>query len=162
MLPNLELKRLNGEIEHLDDYLGKVLLIVNVASQCGFTSQYAGLQSIFSEFKDRGFVVLGFPCNQFGGQEPGNSSEIAQFCTTRYDIQFPLFEKIDVNGSDAHPLFEYLKQAAPGFLGTEAIKWNFTKFLVGRTGQVIRRYGSADTPASIAKDIENALSQNTE
>jgi glutathione peroxidase len=162
MLPNLELKRLNGEIEHLDDYLGKVLLIVNVASQCGFTSQYAGLQSIFSEFKDRGFVVLGFPCNQFGGQEPGNSSEIAQFCTTRYDIQFPLFEKIDVNGSDANPLFEYLKQAAPGFLGTEAIKWNFTKFLVGRTGQVIRRYGSADTPASIAKDIENALSQNTE
>lgn len=162
MLPNLELKRLNGEIEHLDDYLGKVLLIVNVASQCGFTSQYAGLQSIFSEFKDRGFVVLGFPCNQFGGQEPGNSSEIAQFCTTRYDIQFPLFEKIDVNGSGAHPLFEYLKQAAPGFLGTEAIKWNFTKFLVGRTGQVIRRYGSADTPASMAKDIENALNQNTE
>lgn len=162
MLPNLELKRLHGEKEHLHDYLGKVLLIVNVASQCGFTSQYAGLQSIFSEFKDRGFVVLGFPCNQFGGQEPGNSSEIAQFCTARYDIQFPLFEKIDVNGSGAHPLFEYLKQAAPGFLGTEAIKWNFTKFLVGRTGQVIRRYGSADTPASIAKDIENELSQNTE
>jgi glutathione peroxidase len=160
MLPNLELKRLNGEIEHLHDYLGKVLLIVNVASQCGFTSQYTGLQSIFAELKGRGFVVLGFPCNQFGGQEPGNASEIAQFCSTRYDLQFPLFEKIDVNGSNAHPLYEYLKQAAPGFLGTEAIKWNFTKFLVDRSGQVIRRYGSADTPASIAKDVEKALNQN--
>jgi len=157
MLPNSKLTRLNGDTEQMSDYIGKVLLIVNVASRCGFTSQYAGLQSIYTQFQDRGFEVLGFPCNQFGGQEPGSSTEIEQFCNTRYQTTFPLFEKTDVNGENAHPLFKYLKHAAPGFLGTEAIKWNFTKFLVNRKGQVLRRYGSADDPASIANDIQKAL-----
>lgn len=157
MLPNVNLTRLNGETEQMHDYIGKVLLIVNVASRCGFTGQYTGLQSLYAQFQDRGLEVLGFPCNQFGGQEPGTASEIEQFCNTSYQVNFPMFEKTDVNGSAAHPLFEYLKHGAPGILGTEAIKWNFTKFLVDRKGQVIRRYGSADTPASIASDIEKAL-----
>jgi glutathione peroxidase len=157
MLPNIKLTRLNGDTEQTNDYIGKVLLIVNVASRCGFTSQYAGLQSIYAQFQDSGFEVLGFPCNQFGGQEPGSATEIEQFCSTRYQTTFPLFEKTDVNGENAHPLFQFLKQSAPGILGTEAIKWNFTKFLVDRQGQVIRRYGSADDPASIAKDTQKAL-----
>lgn len=162
MLPNISLTRLNGDTEQMHDYIGNVLLVVNVASRCGFTSQYAGLQTIYSQFHDRGFEVLGFPCNQFGGQEPGNAAEIEQFCSTRYQVSFPLFEKTDVNGNSAHPLFEYLKHAAPGILGTEAIKWNFTKFLVDRKGQVLRRYGSADDPASIASDIQKALNQSPE
>ena len=157
MLPNINLTRLNGDTEHMTDYAGKVLLIVNVASHCGFTSQYAGLQSIYAQFQDRGFEVLAFPCNQFGGQEPGSAAEIQQFCSTRYQTSFPLFEKTDVNGENAHPLFKYIKHAAPGILGTEAIKWNFTKFLVDRKGQVLCRYGSADDPSSIAKDIQKAL-----
>lgn len=157
MLPNISLTRLNGATEQMNDYAGKVLLIVNVASRCGFTSQYAGLQNIYTQFQDRGFEVLAFPCNQFGGQEPGSASEIEQFCSTRYQTSFPLFEKTDVNGENAHPLFKYIKHAAPGILGTEAIKWNFTKFLVDRKGQVVRRYGSAEDPASIAKDIQKAL-----
>ena len=157
MLPNIELTRLNGDTEQMHDYIGKVLLIVNVASHCGFTSQYAGLQRIYAQFQDRGFEVLGFPCNQFGGQEPGSATEIEQFCSTRYQTTFPLFEKTDVNGANAHPLFKYLKHAAPGILGTEAIKWNFTKFLLDRNGRVICRYGSADDPASIANDIQKAL-----
>jgi glutathione peroxidase len=157
MLPNLSLTRLNGETEQMNDYAGKVLLIVNVASHCGFTGQYASLQSIYAQFHDGGFEVLGFPCNQFGGQEPGSAAEIEQFCSMRYQTTFPLFEKTDVNGENSHPLFKFLKHAAPGILGTEAIKWNFTKFLVDRKGQVIRRYGSADDPASIANDIRKAL-----
>jgi glutathione peroxidase len=157
MLPNIELTRLNGNTEQLHDYIGKVLLIVNVASHCGFTVQYAGLQRIYAQFQDRGFEVLGFPCNQFGGQEPGSATEIEQFCSTRYQTTFPLFEKTDVNGENAHPLFKYLKHAATGIFGTEAIKWNFTKFLVDRQGQVIRRYGSTDDPARIANDIQQAL-----
>jgi glutathione peroxidase len=157
MLPNISLTRLNGDTEEMNDYAGKVLLIVNVASRCGFTGQYAGLQSIYTQFHDHGFEVLGFPCNQFGGQEPGNAAEIEQFCSTRYQASFPLFVKTDVNGNNAHPLFIYLKHAAPGILGTEAIKWNFTKFLVDRKGLVLRRYGSADDPASIANDIQKAL-----
>jgi glutathione peroxidase len=157
MLPNISLARLNGDTEQMSDYAGKVLLIVNVASYCGFTSQYAGLQSIYAQFQDRGFEVLAFPCNQFGGQEPGSATEIEQFCSTRYQATFPLFEKTGVNGDNAHPLFKYLKHAAPGILGTEAIKWNFTKFLVDRKGQVLRRYGSADDPASIANDIQKVL-----
>ena len=157
MLPNISLTRLNGETEQMSDYAGKVLLIVNVASRCGFTNQYAGLQNIYAQFLDRGFEVLGFPCNQFGGQEPGSATEIEQFCSTRYQTTFPLFEKTDVNGENAHPLFKYIKHAAPGILGTEAIKWNFTKFLVDRQGQVVRRYGSADDPASIAGDIQKIL-----
>jgi glutathione peroxidase len=130
---------------------------VNVASRCGFTNQYAGLQNIYAQFQDRGLKVLGFPCNQFGGQEPGSATEIEQFCSTRYQTTFPLFEKTDVNGENAHPLYKYIKHAAPGILGTEAIKWNFTKFLVDRQGQVVRRYGSADDPASIANDIQKIL-----
>jgi glutathione peroxidase len=157
MLPNISLTRLNGDTEQMNDYAGKVLLIVNVASRCGFTGQYTGLQSIYTQFQDRGFEVLAFPCNQFGGQEPGSATEIEQFCSTRYQTSFPLFEKTDVNGENAHPLFKYIKHAAPGILGTEAIKWNFTKFLVDRKGQVLRRYGSADDPASIANDIHKAL-----
>lgn len=157
MLPNISLTRLNGDTEQMSDYAGKVLLIVNVASRCGFTGQYAGLQRIYTEFHDRGFEVLGFPCNQFGGQEPGSATEIQQFCSSSYQTSFPLFEKTDVNGGNAHPLFKYIKHAAPGILGTEAIKWNFTKFLVDRKGQVLRRYGSADDPASIANDIQKAL-----
>jgi glutathione peroxidase len=157
MLPNISLTRLNGDTEQMNDYAGKVLLIVNVASRCGFTGQYAGLQSIYAQFQDRGFEVLAFPCNQFGGQEPGSAAEIEQFCSMRYQASFPLFEKTDVNGDNAHPLFKYIKHAAPGILGTEAIKWNFTKFLVDRKGQVVRRYGSADDPASIANDIQKAL-----
>ncbi len=157
MLPNISLTRLNGDTEQMNDYAGKVLLIVNVASRCGFTGQYAGLQSIYAQFRDRGFEVLAFPCNQFGGQEPGSATEIEQFCSTRYQTSFPLFEKTVVNGDNAHHLFKYVKHAAPGILGTEAIKWNFTKFLVDRKGQVIRRYGSADDPASIANDIQRAL-----
>ena len=157
MLPNISLTRLNGDTEKMNDYAGKVLLIVNVASRCGFTGQYAGLQSIYAQFQDRGFEVLAFPCNQFGGQEPGSAAEIEQFCSTRYQTSFPLFEKADVNGDNAHPLFKYIKHAAPGILGTEAIKWNFTKFLVDRKGQVVRRYGSADDPASIANDIQKIL-----
>jgi glutathione peroxidase len=157
MLPNISLTRLNGETEQMSDYAGKVLLIVNVASRCGFTNQYAGLQNIYAQFQDRGLKVLGFPCNQFGGQEPGSATEIEQFCSTRYRTTFPLFEKTDVNGENAHPLYKYIKHAAPGILGTEAIKWNFTKFLVDRQGQVVRRYGSADDPASIANDIQKIL-----
>jgi glutathione peroxidase len=157
MLPNISLTRLNGDTEQMSDYAGKVLLIVNVASRCGFTGQYAGLQRIYTEFHDRGFEVLGFPCNQFGGQEPGSATEIQHFCSSSYQTSFPLFEKTDVNGDNAHPLFKYIKHAAPGILGTEAIKWNFTKFLVDRKGQVLRRYGSADDPASIANDIQKAL-----
>lgn len=157
MLPNISLTRLNGETEQMSDYAGKVLLIVNVASRCGFTNQYAGLQNIYAQFQDRGFEVLGFPSNQFGGQEPGSATEIEQFCSTRYQTTFPLFEKTDVNGENAHPLFKYIKHAAPGFLGTEAIKWNFTKFLVDRQGQLVRRYGSADDPARIAIDIQKIL-----
>ena len=157
MLPNISLTRLNGDIEQMNDYAGKVLLIVNVASRCGFTGQYASLQSIYAQFRDRGFEVLAFPCNQFGGQEPGSAAEIEQFCSTRYQTSFPLFEKTDVNGENAHPLYKYIKHAAPGIFGTEAIKWNFTKFLVDRQGQVVRRYGSADDPASIANDIQKIL-----
>lgn len=159
MLPNIELKRIDGTTEYTHDYIGKVLLIVNVASHCGFTSQYAGLQALYSRFHADGFEILGFPCNQFGAQEPGNAQDIQAFCSSRYAVDFPLFEKIDVNGNRAHPLFEFLKHAAPGILGTEAIKWNFTKFLVNRKGQVIRRYGSADTPASMANDIQKALTE---
>jgi len=146
-----------GAEQALDGYAGKVLLIVNVASQCGFTPQYRGLEALWRKYGERGLVVLGFPCNQFGHQEPGDEAQIHTFCSTNYDVTFPLFAKVDVNGANAHPLFRALKAAAPGLLGSEAIKWNFTKFLVDRTGKVVRRYGSMDTPASIATDIEALL-----
>lgn len=149
--------RIDGESISLETFKGQLLLIVNTASRCGFTPQYQGLESLYQAFKDQGFTVLGFPCNQFGQQEPGDSTEISNFCTTNFGVSFPLFEKIEVNGQNTHPLFQYLKSAAPGVLGTKAIKWNFTKFLVGRDGKVIKRYPSMTTPESIRKDIQRYL-----
>ena len=147
----------NGEDVSLADKLGKVLLVVNTASKCGFTPQYDGLEALWREYGERGFEVLAFPCNQFGGQEPGSADEIESFCKVNFGLSFPLFAKIDVNGDDATPLYQWLKSEAPGVVGTKAIKWNFTKFLIGRDGKVVRRYGSMDKPASIARDIEALL-----
>ena len=147
----------NGEDVSLADKLGKMLLVVNTASKCGFTPQYDGLESLWREYGSRGFEVLAFPCNQFGGQEPGSADEIESFCKVNFGLSFPLFAKIDVNGDDATPLYQWLKSEAPGVVGTKAIKWNFTKFLIGRDGKVVRRYGSMDKPASIARDIEALL-----
>jgi glutathione peroxidase len=144
---------INGRAQALRRYKGKVLLIVNVASKCGFTPQYAGLEELYRKHRDQGLVVLGFPCDQFGHQEPGDEEEIRNFCSLTYDVTFPMFAKIEVNGDGTHPLYRYLKSAAPGLLGSEAIKWNFTKFLVGRDGRVIRRYASRDTPERIEADI---------
>ena len=148
---------IDGTEADLSSFRGKVLLIVNVASKCGFTPQYTGLESLYEKFKDQGFVVLGFPCNQFGGQEPGTEAEILSFCNLEYGVTFPLFSKIDVNGANAHPLYTYLKSAKPGILGTEAIKWNFTKFLIDRSGEPIRRYAPNDKPEAIETDIQDAL-----
>ena len=148
---------IHGKPVPLDRYKGELLLIVNVASQCGFTPQYKGLEALQKRFHDRGFEVLGFPCNQFGGQEPGSESEIATFCETSFGVTFPMFSKVDVNGDAAAPLYRHLKSARPGLLGTEAIKWNFTKFLVDRKGKVIARYAPNDTPESLAPDIEKQL-----
>ena len=143
----------------LKQYQGKVLLIVNTASNCGFTPQYKGLEAVYQQFKDRGVEVLGFPCNQFGGQEPGGAEEIGAFCEKNYGVTFPLFAKVDVNGDATLPLFKYLKSNATGLLGTEAIKWNFTKFLVGRNGTVLGRYFSTSSPKSMVRAIEKALQQ---
>jgi len=154
---DIEATAIDGATKKLGDYAGKVMLIVNVASRCGFTPQYAGLEALYRNFADRGLVVLGFPCNQFGAQEPGSEKEIASFCSSKYDVTFPMFAKIDVNGENAHPLYRLLKHDAPGILGSEAIKWNFTKFLVDREGHVVKRYASTDTPEQIAKDIEALL-----
>ncbi len=148
---------IDGQPIDLSVYKGKVLLIVNTASKCGFTPQYKGLQKIFEQYADRGLVVLGFPCDQFGHQEPGKDDEINSFCELNFGVSFPLFAKIDVNGKEAHPLFAHMKTEAPGLLGSEGIKWNFTKFLVGRDGKVISRYAPATTPEAIAKDIEALL-----
>jgi glutathione peroxidase len=148
---------IEGQNTDLSAFQGKVLLIVNTASQCGFTSQYQGLQALHTQYADQGLAVLGFPCNQFGQQEPGSESQIKSFCETRYGVSFPLFQKIDVNGSNAHPLYQYLTKAAPGIFGTEGIKWNFTKFLVDRTGKVVQRYAPNTTPAEIEKDIKALL-----
>ncbi|HMW18654.1 MAG TPA: glutathione peroxidase [Accumulibacter sp.] len=150
-------ERLDGSVQAFAEYAGKVLLIVNTASQCGFTPQYEGLEALYQRFQSRGLVVLGFPCNQFGAQEPGDADEIADFCQTRYRVSFPMFAKIDVNGPTAHPLYVHLKKASPGILGSESVKWNFTKFLVDRQGQVVERYASATTPETIARDIEKLL-----
>jgi glutathione peroxidase len=157
---SIPLTTIDGEATTLEPYRGRVLLIVNVASKCGFTPQYEGLEALYRRFKDRGLVVLGFPCNQFAGQEPGSAEEIKSFCKLRYDVTFPLFAKLDVNGEGAHPLYRLLKRARPGLLGSEAIKWNFTKFLVGRDGAVRRRYAPGDAPESLAEDIELALSES--
>lgn len=156
-LPSIALERLNGDQEPLGNYQGKVLLVVNVASRCGFTPQYSGLESLYQRYKDRGLVVLGFPCNQFGAQEPGTSADIASFCESQFQVSFPMFQKCEVNGPGTHPFFEFLKGSAPGVLGTEGIKWNFTKFLVDRTGEVHKRYGSMDAPDKLQADIEALL-----
>lgn len=148
---------INGQNVALESFRGNILLIVNTASRCGFTPQYKGLENLQQKFKAKGFAVLGFPCNQFGQQEPGNSGEIAEFCDLNYHISFPLFEKIEVNGPKNHPLYQYLKTQAPGLLGSQAIKWNFTKFLIGRDGKVIKRYSPFTTPASVSTQIEKLL-----
>lgn len=148
---------LNGDEVSLDAWRGKVLLIVNTASQCGFTPQYAALESLYRKLQARGLVILGFPCNQFGGQEPGDAAAIGQFCQVNFGVTFPLFAKIDVNGENAHPLYAYLKHEASGVLGTEAIKWNFTKFLVNREGQVVERYAPATRPEDLNEAIEALL-----
>lgn len=155
---DISVTTMDGEPTTLANFRGKVLLIVNVASQCGYTPQYAGLEALHRQYKDRGFSVLGFPCNQFGQQEPGDAAAIKQFCTDRYDVTFPLFAKIEVNGDNAHPLYQLLKRERKGLLGTEAIKWNFTKFLIDRDGNVRQRYAPKDTPAEIAKDVATLLS----
>jgi glutathione peroxidase len=154
-----------SDIDHqprkLGEYKGKVLLIVNVASKCGLTPQYEGLEALYRKYRDKGFEVLGFPCNQFLHQEPGDEAEIKSFCSTQYDVSFPLFSKVDVNGGDTAPLYQYLKEKAPGALNSKAVKWNFTKFLVGADGEVIRRYAPTDKPESIEKDIEALLAAET-
>jgi len=157
MLPNIPLKRIDGSPENLQDYAGKVLLIVNVASKCGFTSQYRDLQKIYEENKANGLEILGFPCNQFGAQEPGSAEEIQNFCSTNYGVTFPMFEKVDVNGSATHPLYAFLKDQAPGVLGTTGIKWNFTKFLVSKDGQSITRLASADGEGKMTEAIKALL-----
>ena len=150
-------KGLQGEDISLEQYKGKLLLVVNTASKCGFTPQYGGLEELYQKYKDDGLVVLGFPCNQFGHQEPGSSEEIGEFCQQNYGVTFQMFQKVDVNGDNAAPIFKFLKNKAPGILGTEKIKWNFTKFLVDQQGNVVKRYAPKDTPAEIEKDISSLL-----
>lgn len=156
-LYDIEATTIDGATKPLGDYAGKTLLIVNVASKCGFTPQYTGLEALHEKYADKGLVILGFPCNQFGAQEPGSEIEIATFCSATYGVTFPMFAKIDVNGEHTHPLYKFLKHEAPGLLGSEAIKWNFTKFLVDRSGKVVKRYAPTDTPQSLEKDIESLL-----
>ncbi|WP_454557328.1 glutathione peroxidase [Perlucidibaca aquatica] len=148
---------ITGEVSPIADYKGQVLLIVNTASKCGFTPQFTGLEAIYEKYKDQGFTVLGFPCNQFLNQDPGNEAEIASFCSLNYGVSFPMFAKIDVNGPGAHPLFQHLAAEAPGLLGSQKIKWNFTKFLVSRDGRVLDRYAPTTKPEDLVKDIEKAL-----
>jgi glutathione peroxidase len=150
-------KTIRGEEKSMADYKGKVLLIVNTASKCGFTPQYKELQELYDEYKDKGFEVLGFPCNQFGHQEPGSESEIESFCQLNYGVTFPMFAKVDVNGANAHPLFVYLTEKAPGILGTKAIKWNFTKFLVDKNGNVVSRFAPQTKPSELKQEIEKLL-----
>lgn len=154
---DFEAEPMSGAPVPLSQYEGRVLLIVNTASACGFTPQFAGLEALHQQYADRGLVVLGFPCNQFGRQDPGSNDEIAGFCQRNYGVSFPMMAKIAVNGAEATPLYRWLTAEAPGILGTQAIKWNFTKFLIGRDGQVIRRYAPTDKPESLARDIEAAL-----
>jgi glutathione peroxidase len=157
---DIAVNTIDGRQQTLADYRGQVLLIVNVASQCGFTPQYAGLEELYRKFKPSGFAVLGFPCDQFGHQEPGSDAEIQQFCSTKYSVSFPMFAKIKVNGPDTHPLYEFLKSEKSGILGTEAIKWNFTKFLIDREGNVVKRYAPTTTPDKIAVDVEPLLARS--
>ncbi len=157
-LYDIEVRTIDGQPQTLEAYRDKVLLVVNVASKCGFTSQYTGLEALYRRHKDEGFAVLGFPCDQFGHQEPGDEAEIRNFCSRTYDVTFPMFAKIEVNGEGAHPLYQHLKSAKKGLLGSESIKWNFTKFLVGKDGAVIGRYAPQDTPERIEKDLTALLS----
>lgn len=150
-------KRLNGDNADLMEYAGQVVLVVNTASDCGYTPQYKSLEALYKEFQAQGFSVLGFPCNQFGQQEPGDANDIGAFCEKNYGVSFPMFEKVDVNGDNAHPLFQYLKSHAPGVMGTEMIKWNFTKFLIQRDGNVFKRYAPQTTPLEIREDILQLL-----
>ena len=150
---------IQGKNVALDQYRGKVLLIVNTASQCGFTPQFEGLEKLWERYRDEGLVVLGFPSNEFGGQDPGENGEIASFCQINYGVSFPMMGKVKVNGAEAHPLWKWLTHEAPGLLGTEAVKWNFTKFLIGRDGRVLKRYAPNTEPAAIAADIEKALAE---
>ncbi|CAG9614231.1 Hydroperoxy fatty acid reductase gpx1 [Bacillus rhizoplanae] len=150
-------KTITGEEKSLRDYEGKVVLIVNVASKCGFTPQYKGLQALYEKYKEQGFEILGFPCNQFGGQEPGTEDEITSFCELNYGVTFPMFAKIDVKGNNTHPLFHYLTEQAPGLLGMKAVKWNFTKFLVGRDGEVVKRFAPKTKPEQLEMEIEKEI-----
>jgi glutathione peroxidase len=154
-----KLNRLDGSDAAMQDYQGKVLLIVNTASQCGFTPQYTGLEALYQKYKDKGLLILGFPCNQFGAQEPGRAAEIADFCEINYHISFPLFAKVEVNGANAHPLYRHLKSKQKGLLGSGAIKWNFTKFLVNRKGEVVERYAPMTKPEVISQTIERLLNE---
>ncbi len=147
----------SGSDQPLNSYSGKVLLVVNTASKCGFTPQFEGLETLYKRYKDKGLEILGFPCNQFGNQDPGSNDEITEFCQLNYGVSFPMFGKIKVNGDDAEPLFQHLKKEAPGALGTQRIKWNFTKFLIDREGNVVKRYAPIDKPSAIEKDIEELL-----
>ena len=156
-LYDFQAQSITGETVSLSDYKDKALLIVNTASACGFTPQFAGLEALQQEFASQGLVVLGFPCNQFGSQDPGSNEEIGAFCQKNYGVSFPMMAKTEVNGAQAHPLYQWLKGQAPGVLGSEGIKWNFTKFLVAKDGTTVKRYGSMDTPASVSKDIAAAL-----
>ncbi|MCW8128621.1 glutathione peroxidase [Microbulbifer halophilus] len=156
-LYSIPLKTQDGRETTLEEYRGKVLLAVNTASKCGFTPQYKGLEALYEKYRDRGLVVLGFPCNQFGKQEPGSDDEIKEFCELNFGVNFPLFAKLDVNGPDAHPLFVELKEQAPGLMGTEGIKWNFTKFLIDRDGQVVKRFAPKDKPEELESEIESLL-----
>ena len=154
---DFEARQIDGQAIALSQFKGKVMLIVNTASQCGFTPQFGGLEQLHASYAGKGLALLGFPCNQFGAQDPGTDSEIASFCQVNYGVTFPMMSKVDVNGASAHPLYKWLSAEAPGLLGSKAIKWNFTKFLVGRDGRVIKRYAPLDKPADLAKDIEAAL-----
>jgi glutathione peroxidase len=154
---DFDARTIDGKTVKLSKFKGKVLLIVNTASACGFTPQFGGLEKLWEQYKDQGLVVLGFPSNEFGAQDPGSDGEIASFCQVNYGVSFPMMSKIEVNGSGAHPLYRWLTKEAPGFLGTQGIKWNFTKFLIGRDGQVIKRYAPQDAPEKLAGDIEAAL-----
>ena len=156
-ITDIPVKSSDGSTTNLSSHEGEVMLIVNVASKCGFTPQYEGLEALQKLYRDKGFTVLGFPCNQFGAQEPGDAEEIANFCKLTYDVDFPLFAKIDVNGDDAAPIYKYLKDEAPGLLGSKAIKWNFTKFLVDRSGKVVKRYAPQTKPEELASEIEALL-----
>jgi glutathione peroxidase len=156
-LHDMTARRLDGSERDLSEFRGKVLLVVNVASRCGFTPQYKGLQALYDKYRDRGFAVLGFPCNQFGSQEPGSEAEIGSFCSTSYGVTFPMFAKVEVNGANAHPVYLHLKAAAPGVLGTEAIKWNFTKFLIDRDGNVVGRFAPKTDPKELEGEIEALL-----